>query len=127
MAETTIANVKLLVPDTELADAAITQFIDDASKVFTDNLSGEGYDTTTQEMIERYLTAHFITVGPEPRAASEKAGPVGISYQYKLGDALKSTMFGQTAIALDKSGKLAGLGDKAKNATITMLGGDGDN
>ena len=74
-------------------------------------------------MIERWLSAHFIAV-MDQRAAREGVTPVSISYQYKLGLNLQSTMYGQQAILLDTSGALGRLNRGVKKASMTFVGGD---
>lgn len=124
MARTTQSAVEAIIEVDGDAIPDISPFIDDAALVVEEDLAV--LDTLSEsrlELIERYLTAHFIAIR-DPRVASEKAGPVSASYQYKLGDALKGTTYGQAALALDSTGTLAALGEKRKTASISYLGPD---
>ena len=73
------------------------------------------------ELIERWLSAHFYTVR-DPRAVSEKAGPVGVTYQSKVDLNLSTSHYGQTAIVLDTSGTLKRLSKGVRSAVVAWLG-----
>lgn len=114
-------------------DANITDldpFILTANLLVTEVCVPEGYDDERLELIERWLAAHFYIVR-DPRAANEKAGSVGIAYQFaQLGMHLQGTMQGQQALLLDTSGALANLnkttseGTKKKTLSATWFGCD---
>jgi hypothetical protein len=102
-------------------DAALTDlepFRIAANYVVEDNLASVTFYTTSPGLsrlkeIERWLAAHFTAIR-DKRIDSEKAGPVSQKFQYKLGLNLQSTMYGQQAIMLDKTGTLANLSMKGK-------------
>lgn len=80
----------------------------------------------TLELIERWLSAHFYSVR-DPRPTSEKAGPVGASYQSKVDLNLASSHYGQTAMVLDTTGTLKKLNkDRLVKASVTWLGTEED-
>lgn len=83
-------------------------FIDTANSLVTEVCAPAGYSDIRLEMIERYLSAHFYTLRA-PRAVSEQAGPVNVTYQSKVDLFLKTSHYGQTAILLDTAGGLAAL------------------
>ena len=56
-------------------------------------------------VIETWLAAHFYSIRVK-QVASEKADVVGQSFQYKHGLKLESTMYGQQAVAMDRTGTL---------------------
>jgi len=98
----------------ELIDIDSTEnldpFINAANELVTELCSDSGYTAIRLAMIEAWLAAHFFmlrdqTVSP----ASERAGEVGITYQYKIGLMLQQTKQGQTAMLLDTDGNLAAL------------------
>lgn len=99
----------------------LTPFINLANR-FTDSVCTDSSLTEAQlKDIELYLSAHFASLR-EQRIASEKAGPVSASYQYKVGYRLDATMFGQQAILLDTSGALAELNRKKGRRTARING-----
>lgn len=58
--------------------------------------------------IENWLAAHFLAVGRDPRIAQEQAGPVREQVHTPRFDlALNNTTYGQMAMTLDVTGKLA--------------------
>ena len=57
------------------------------------------------ELIERWLAAHFYAMR-DPRAETEKAGSVGVTYQSKVDLNLSLSHYGQMAIVLDTTGTL---------------------
>jgi len=87
---------------------------------------GKGYTDTRLELIERWLSAHFIAIR-DPRVASEGAEGLSQSFMYKVGLGLQQTTYGQQAMLLDTKGGLSSLnGDsnsgKGRTAGITYLG-----
>jgi hypothetical protein len=65
-------------------------------------------DKTREEKlqeIETYLAAHFYTLR-DPRVTTERAGPVGASYQSAVALRLFTSHYGQMACALDETGLL---------------------
>lgn len=69
--------------------------------------------STRLELIERWLAAHFYAMR-DPRAVSERAGPVGATYQSKVDLGFAASHYGQQAMALDSTGKLKALSDPTK-------------
>lgn len=91
----------------------LTPFMTIANELVTEKCLASGYSDDRLELIERWLSAHFYT-NRDPRAVSEKAGPVGAVYQSKVDLNLSTSHYGQTAMLLDTAGNLAEL-----NASIT--------
>lgn len=90
----------------QFTDAEITSFLDDAIL-----LLGEGvYDGARETAILKYLTAHLITITPKGSEGVLSAKKIeDLSYSYargSLGEGLRSTTFGQQALALDVKGML---------------------
>lgn len=81
--------------------------------------------SATLELIERYLSAHFYTLR-DPRPTSERAGPVGASYQSRVDLGLKTSHYGQMAITLDPTGVLKALSEGTRRAGVTWLGVEAD-
>lgn len=74
--------------------------------------------TALAERIEAYLAAHYYGHHDQFKA-SEAIGRASANYQGQYGKFLESTRYGQTALQLDVSGNLAGMGTTIK---ISWLG-----
>lgn len=123
MAIRTTEEAVLALIDTE---ETLTPFIETASLLVDDNCTDSDYSDAKLELIERWLAAHFCAI-KDTRAASEKAGSVGQSFQHKVDLNLAVTMYGQQAMLIDNAGNLAALNKQAtdgvpKRAGITWLG-----
>lgn len=126
---TTYAAVALIIEVDANITTDLAPYIEVASQMVTDVCTGydPAYDATKLELVERWLSAHFYAIR-DPRAADEKAGPVAISYQYKVDLNLAVTTYGQQAMAIDTEGGLAALNGritkgKAKvTPSVTWLG-----
>lgn len=111
------------------ASISLTPFIAVASQMVTDICTGydTAYTDTKLKLIAIWLSAHFYAIR-DPRAADEKAGPVAISYQYKVDLNLAVTTYGQQAMAIDTEGGLAALNGRITSGkarvtpSVTWLG-----
>ncbi len=100
--------------------ADLDPFISAANSLVTQcctNLTTDYSDTQLIE-IETWLAAHFYTV-MDPRAVSERAGPVGETFQSKVDLGLSTSHYGQMAKLLDYQGGLARLDEKIKKGVRT--------
>lgn len=110
------------------ASISLTPFIAMGEAIVTKFCMDSGYSTAILTLLAANLAAHFYAMR-DKQVASEKAGAVGVSYQYEIGKYLEQTVYGQAAIALDTDGSLAAYqkrlaeGKKA-GATVTWLGKD---
>jgi hypothetical protein len=95
------------VIQTELTDGQLWAFITTAHQLVVDRVQGKGLSEATMTQIEQYLAAHFVSLR-DPRVKMEKiGGEYQASYQIgDLGEGLASTVYGQTALALDSTGTL---------------------
>lgn len=119
---TTPAAVRLIIETDDDAIPDLDPFIEIANALVTECCADvETYDATRLELIERWLSAHFYAIR-DPRAASERAGKVGQSNQYKVDLVLFVTTYGQQALALDTAGGLAALNKKTKDGTARTPG-----
>ena len=106
---------------------SLTPFIETANQMVTDACSAAGYTAAKLELIERWLAAHFYAIR-DPRATSERAGPVGQSNESKVDLGLAITRYGQQAMMLDNAGGLAAMNSLATGspgritAGVTWLG-----
>lgn len=107
MARTTIAAVQKIISYDAVLIPDIQPFIDDASTMVTAIIAIDNTPLAASlEMTERYLAAHLIAV-TDPRLQSEQVKTLQQSFQVRLMDGLGITHFGQTAMQLDTTGRLA--------------------
>lgn len=108
MARTDISDVKKHV-QTELDDSTINMLIEDAAFEVDDRLGNTDMSEQRLERIERYLAAHFVSIGPDRQIESGGSQSSSVTFTGEFGEGLKSTTFGQRAIELDTSGTLNSL------------------
>lgn len=120
MARTTIAEVKEII-DTELEDANITAYIDSANIMVTEVVGDSDMSASFLIEIERWLTAHMISITKERQAKKQEVNKAKIEYTGVYGDQLKMTSYGQMVLVWDTSNSFNNLGKK--NATITAVTG----
>ena len=117
MARVNDAEVRAIIDvDTTITDLA--PFITIANLLVEDKLASSGTSEAMLKEIERWLAAHFVAIR-DPRAKSESIGGISVSYFGQAGEGLKSTLYGQQALALDLSGALAKSG--LKQAAISSI------
>lgn len=109
MARVTAAEV-IQITDID-SSVDLTKFILTATTLVDNVLVGHGLDSTTLELIELWLAAHFAKI-LELHPAGEKIGAVSLDYQWKVGLNLQVTMYGQQALILDTTGRLGTLSEK---------------
>lgn len=122
MARTTEANVQGIIKTN--ASISLTPFIETANALVTAKCADQedsDYDDTHLELIERWLAAHFYAVR-HLRAASEKAGSVAESKQFKVDLNLSVTIYGQQAMIVDYEGYLANLNKKVASGGRRRVG-----
>ena len=110
MARTTAAEV-LEIIKTKLTEAEVTPYVTSANILVTQVLGSS--DTDLLAEIERWVAAHMIAVTKTRQATDEKAGTASVKYSGQYGANLSSTTYGQMALTLDVSGRLAALGGRA--------------
>lgn len=106
MSRVTAEQVQAIIEVDTTSITDFTPFITAASALVTKFCSATDYDEDYLLEIERWLAAHFCAIR-DMRPASESAGPVSVSYQFKVGMALENTMYGQQAMLLDYMGGLS--------------------
>lgn len=112
----------------------LTPFIDTASMLIekvvatATNPDGSAYHNSADlEIIERWLAAHFYATR-DPRATYEQASSVAEKVESKTDLGLHNSKYGQAAMILDTSGKLAAYnqsltkGGVYRDLTLTWLG-----
>jgi hypothetical protein len=106
----------------------VEPFIEIANELVTEACGDAGYSDTRLELIERWLAAHFYAIR-DNRVATEGAGTVNTTYQFRVGLNLNVTIYGQQALVLDTKGLLAALSKQAetgesKRPGLMWLGSD---
>jgi len=107
--------------DTSLTD--IDVFINTANMMVTSWLETAGLTDETLKEIERYLSAHVLSV-QDQRVKSVGVDVLSESYQGQWGMGLNGTSYGQMAILLDTSGTLGKIAKNgySKSASLNMIG-----
>jgi len=106
----------LATPTTEQVKAVITTPKTDlsaqigvADNLVDEELANVGLSETRLTNIKIYLSAHFVAVD-ERQPIEDEVGETRVEFDENRRDGLRSSTYGQTAIALDTSGTLSGLG-----------------
>jgi len=114
-ARVTAAEVKEILDNSALTDPIIEAFIAGATLLVDNVLST---DTTLSDAlkkeIERWLTAHMITITPVGDRIVTEAGAGGASVKFagSYGESLHASSYGQMVLTLDSTGKFATLNAK---------------
>ncbi len=121
-----VANVRDIL-DTNLTDAQLHAYMNAANLTVTNVLGSANLGAETLAAIELWLSAHYAAT-VDKRPESEKIGDeYQVKYEGKTGMGLKATLYGQQALALDPTGKLAEFGAK-QSATLRVTStSDGQN
>jgi hypothetical protein len=114
---TTIADVRAII-ETSLLDAGVTAYITAANNFVTAHLNSAGLTTELLAEIERWTAAHQIAATRERMAKKEGAGGAEIEYLGKFETGLYSTPYGQMAINLDPTGKLAAIANSTGETSV---------
>jgi len=120
MPRVTTDDVKEIMDNCPLSDDIVSTYIDIASafinKVF-DLESGTCTDDYVE--MERWLTAHLISVTRFRSVKEEKLENATVKYTGYWSKGLESTSYGQVVLMLDREGKMAAAGKQA--ATIYAI------
>lgn len=93
--------------ETDLTAVELQPFIIAANALIDARIPTAELSPATLKEIERWLAAHFACA-KDPRAQSEKIGnEYQVSYTGTTGAGLMATIYGQTAVSLDRTGSLA--------------------
>ena len=113
--------MEILPDDSVLTDSAIEAFIEIASSM-VDDLDSTLLNADRLKEIERFLTAHLISVTRDRQGLKEAIGEANITYTGYFGIGLKSTTYGQIVTQLDTTGALLALGRRTiKIVAITSF------
>jgi len=122
MARTTQVEVnKVFEIDTSVI-VDITPFLTGANRLVTKFCSTDDYSETELTEIETWLAAHFCSV-KQKIANSEKVDVLSEKFEGQTGMGLQSSLYGQTAMALDWAGGLASWDAIARKGIRKVTGG----
>lgn len=105
-------------------EPSLTPYIEAASALVDDAAAADtSLSSSRLEKVERWLAAHFYKVSDKPYL-EKWTGDAKAKYDGATGKYLEATLYGQTAVALDTSGYLAGLaqGGLRRQAGTAWLG-----
>ena len=109
---TTVARVLTILGETDISEIDIESYIGASNTFTTAQLGTSTLGDLVLEEIERWMTAHMISVSRQRMGKKEEAGSAKIEYIGIYGSMLNSTPFGQMVISLDTTGKMAAIGKK---------------
>ena len=92
--------------DEDTPESETTEFVSSAHIVVTTRLDGYGLPEALLTTIETYIAAHFAVL-TYPATERETLGPMSRKYVSKVDLGLNNSRYGQMAIAIDPTGKLA--------------------
>lgn len=99
--------------------ANVDLYIQHSNDIVTEGLAPLGLSTVKLTLIETYLAAHFYTVAKERGAlAATSMGEAKDSFHNVYTSGFGSTRFGQQAMVIDTSGKLAQMSLQQKTIPI---------
>ncbi len=122
MARVTATTVKEII-STQLSDAVVNEnHIVTANIIVSENLENQGISDPMLEKIELYLAAHYVALTEEGGGLTrDKLGDADTSYANIYDQGLKSTRFGQAALALDTTGILVQISTTALKAAFRII------
>ena len=109
---TTVARVLTILGETDISEIDIESYIGASNTFTTAQLGTSTLGDLVLEEIERWMTAHMISVSRQRMGKKEEAGSAKIEYIGIYGSMLNSTPFGQMVVSLDTTGKMAAIGKK---------------
>lgn len=96
-------------------DGLIEGYIESADNFLQEAYSGVAVTDRLYDEVSRWLTAHMIASTRERVSVKEGAGGAEIQYADIFEKGLNSTQYGQTAVALDTTGRLNELSGGKQN------------
>lgn len=121
MARVTTSDVRDIMTDSVASDKDITPHIDVANLMVTEDLGEQGLSDARLLQIEKWLSAHFVTIDVEKGGLNRiRTGEAseGYSAPSRLGKGLEMTRYGQQVMMLDTTGILRSHGRIKSRFTI---------
>ena len=107
----TADEVREIKDDISASNAIIDTFIVEASAIIDSVFSNDStISDTLKKGLERWLTAHMLSMSISRTTSDEKLGEATVKYTGKWGLNLQATPYGQMVLTLDITGKMANLG-----------------
>lgn len=103
----TAEDIRGIMPELELTDAQVEIYIKSASVFLNNAMQGVSVSEELNTELLRWLTAHLIAATVDRPVVQQKAGEASQTFSDIFDVGLKSTMYGQTALAMDTTGALA--------------------
>lgn len=109
MPRVTDTEVKEII-DTDISD--LTPYITTANLMITEHLSGSGFADDYLKEIERWLAAHFLSMGKEAggRVVKEAVTPYSVEFVNAFGHGLRHSRYGQQVLVLDTTNTFSSFG-----------------
>jgi hypothetical protein len=103
-------DVRPLIPDVSATDD-ISWAVEDANVIVTEILAPAGLTSVRQDLVAKYLAAHFIVVAKEKGGiVADRMGDASQTYTGNRSvQGLSLSRFGQQAITFDTTGELSKL------------------
>ena len=121
-ARVTAEAVKEIIRTSLSNDVILTSQINTANIFVDEYLESSGLSDAMLTQVELYLAAHFVALTDEGAGLTrDKLGDADQSYANVYGQGLKSTRYGQTAMALDTTGVLANLTQPMLKANFRIV------
>ena len=113
----TVSQIRNIIPSTVLTDPQVEGCISTANTLVVNNLDNKGLSSEVLIEIAMNLAGHFASFRDKvTRLKSEKIGEAEAEYDVDKQDVMlsdfNSTPWGATALVLDTSGTLQGLGGR---------------
>ncbi|OQY11129.1 MAG: hypothetical protein B6I31_05515 [Desulfobacteraceae bacterium 4572_19] len=103
---TTAQAVKDILDKTQLTDTDIETYIQTAN-LLIENIIQKPLTESLLTEIEKWLSAHLISITRERFTTEEKIGDASVKYAGKYLEGLHSTSYGQMVLILDTSNSFA--------------------
>jgi hypothetical protein len=105
MARVTPLEVKQILDGCVVEDSNVAVIINSANKFITKTFANDSTMSADDlKEIERWLSAHFISITLHRQTAEEKVGDASAVFTGKWQEGLRMTSYGQTVLMLDSSG-----------------------
>lgn len=105
MARVNVEDVRQIF-STTLTDVQLSPYIAVANSIVTDKLGATSLGDERLANIERFLTAHIVTLTQNRETLEEEIGEARVRYANVFGKGLEATTYGQMVMTLDTTGKL---------------------
>lgn len=117
MARTNVDDVRAIIT-TSLTDPQVEGYITDSNLIVTSKFAGVTISSDLLEAIEKWLTAHLITMSQKRQLSDQKVDEASVKYAGKFGLYLEHTTYGQMVIFLDPTNTMVDAQAEAKEGKV---------